>query len=177
MRRARLIALPLALLSGALLAVGVVACGGEKKDKRKTRTKTVTVQESESPKSPTGELTPKQARRAAAGGELPPGASPEDLAPAQGAGGDIPSGAVPPSGGIPSGAIPSGGIPPGAIPPGAIPEGALSSGRGRGATGFDIPERVKVKVDSSRRVTRNFDVCRQNREVCDAVDNVQDAFR
>ena len=54
---------------------------------------------------------------------------------------------------------------------------AIPSGGGRGATGFDIPDRVKVKVDSSRRVTRNFDVCRQNREVCDAVDNVNDAFR
>jgi hypothetical protein len=36
---------------------------------------------------------------------------------------------------------------------------------------------VKVKVDSSRRVSRNLEVCRQNREICNAVDNVRDVFR
>lgn len=163
MRQARLIALPLALLSGALLAVGVGACGGEKKDKRKTRTKTVTVQEKESPTSPTGKLTPKQAQKAAAAGELPAGASPEDLSA---------SGSSVPAGGIPSGGIPSGGIPSGAFPADAIPSGA-----GKGATGFEIPDRIKFKVDASRRVTRSIDVCRQNRDVCGAIDSVSEAVR
>jgi hypothetical protein len=34
-----------------------------------------------------------------------------------------------------------------------------------------------VKVDSSRRVSRTYDLCRQNRQICGAIDNVNDAFR
>jgi hypothetical protein len=164
MRGARLIALPLVLLAGILLALGVGACGDEKKDRRKPRTKTVTVQEKQTPTSPTGQMSPKEAKKAAAAGQVPPGADASDLAAAQGAGG-IPAGAAPPSGGIPPGAIPSGGIPPGAIPSGS------------GPTGFEIPDRVRVKVDSSRRVSRTYDLCRQNRQICGAIDNVNEAFR
>jgi hypothetical protein len=142
---ARLIALPLALVAGVLLAVGVAACGDEKKHKPRIKTKTVTVQEKASPTTSTGALDPDAAKKAAEAG-IPPGAS---ASPAV----SPPAGAT----GVPSGAIPSGGIPPGVLPSGINPE---------------VSGRVKVKVDSSRRVSRNLDVCRPNRGLCRALDQL-----